>query len=95
MTDEEKVRRAQQAEHILSNDLFKDAIRAVRDLCINDFKAAKPGDIESLRVARCTFETAERFVNILTGHIRDGQFAKIKIDAAKKLRTKPETARTK
>jgi hypothetical protein len=88
MTDEEKVKRAQHAERLLNDDVLKDAIRQVRDKCIEDFKAAKPGDIETLRTARLSFETADRFVNALFMVVRDGQFAKIKIDAEKKSKAK-------
>jgi hypothetical protein len=88
MTDEEKVNRAQHAERLLNDDVLKDAIRSVRDKCIEDFKSAKPGDIESLRTARLSFETAERFVNALAMIVRDGQFAQLKIDAVKKSKAK-------
>jgi hypothetical protein len=88
MTDEEKVNRAKNAQRILDDPLFKDAVRAVRDRCIEDFKATKAGDVEGLRVARLTFETAELFVNVLAGHMRDGQIAQIKLDAAKQSRAK-------
>lgn len=93
MTDEEKVKRAQHAEQLLNDDVLKDAIRQVRDKCIEDFKGAKAGDIEGLRTARMTFETAERFVNALTGYVRDGQFATMKINAAKAAKAKPQGAR--
>lgn len=92
MTDEERLQRAQNAENILNNDLFKDAIRVVRDQCVEAFKNTEPGDIEGLRTARVAFEVAEKFVNVLAGYMRDGQIAKIRIDAvqaaAKKQRAK-------
>jgi hypothetical protein len=83
VTDEEKVRRAQNADRLLNDDTLKEAIRAVRDKCVDDFKSAPAGDIEALRVARLTFENAERFVNALRTFVRDGQFAQMTIEATK------------
>jgi hypothetical protein len=88
MTDEEALRRAQNAERLLNDELIKAAIQAVRDQCVEDFKSARSDDVESLRAARASFSAAERFVNALHSHVQGGVIAKFKIDAAKRTQVK-------
>lgn len=86
MTD--AIRRAQRAELIINDDLFKEAIQTLRDQALAEFKAAKPGKADDLLTARSLYDATERFINIFANIIRDGQYAKIKEDEAK-LKKKP------
>lgn len=89
MTDDEAtVRRAQRAELLLNDDLVKDALKAIRDKALTDFKTSKPDDIDALRVARLGFDAAEQFVNIFVNHVRSGKMAEERIKRVEALKVK-------
>src|SRR3990167_3009795 len=89
MTPEDELRRAQRADGILNDDLFKEAIKALRDDAMDKFKSASPGDLPSLADARMRYDVTESFVNTFMKFMRDGQFAKVKIDDAEKKKRPP------
>jgi hypothetical protein len=87
MTPEEQLRRAQRAELLAQDDLFKDAIAKLHADALEKFKAAKTND-DFLR-ARVQYDLTENFLNVFIGIVRDGQVAKMKIEAAKQAKEKP------
>lgn len=83
MTGDDEIRLAQRAERLLNDDMFKSAVQAIRDKALDEFKAAKPGDIEALQDARMLYEATERFINVFTSILRDGHYAQRRADEAK------------
>ena len=90
--DEVDIRRAQRAEMILNDDLFKEAVQKLRDGSLEDFKSAKPGDTEALLNARMSYDAIERFINIFAGIIRNGKYTKLRMDEAKPKLHHPDNA---
>ena len=89
MSREEDVRRGQQAQTILDNEIFKEAMTALRDDAIAAFKDAVPNDTDALMSARLRLDVTERFLNKFTGLVRNGQYAARKIEDAEKAKLKP------
>lgn len=87
MTREEEIRRAQLANQFLGDDLFKDAMKKLRDHAMEQFKSAKT--FEEFQRARATHDVTEEFMNVFIGIIRDGEYAAKRMDADNKLK-KPE-----
>lgn len=81
MTNEERVRRAQRADMLAQDDLFKDAIAKLRDDAMEKFKAAQTQD--DFLKARAQYDVTESFLNVFIGLVRDGQMAQERIDRAK------------
>jgi hypothetical protein len=71
---DETIRRGQRAEQILDDDLVKEALGKMKELAIEQFRAAAIGDDEALRAARAGFDAAERFEGIFKGMLRDGKY---------------------
>jgi hypothetical protein len=67
--------RARRAHVILNDDLVKDALQALRDEAWRLFTDSKPGDVESLRLARLKYDAAEGFINALHSHVTTGKMA--------------------
>ena len=79
MTDpEEVIRVGKRAAHILNDDVFKDVVRCLRDKALDHFKAAKPGDVTALQIAKVRYEVVEQIVGELEDMKRDGDFEKRK-----------------
>ncbi len=87
MSPEDELARAQAAKRILDDDLFKDAVKAMRDRAMESFKAAKPDDADALNQARTLYQVTEDFVNWFATTMAGGQIAQRRIDEAK-----PKTA---
>jgi hypothetical protein len=88
MTPEEQVRRAQRADALLNDDLFKDAIKKLRDDAMDAFKSAKTTD--DFLKARALYDTTETFANVFINVIRGGEFAARRIEDAKALKKPPK-----
>lgn len=76
MSDE--INRAQRAQMILNDDLFKEAVQALRDKAVADFRNASPSDPGALLHARVIYEVTESFINVFHGYVREGQMAEFK-----------------
>jgi len=66
-------RRADRAQRLLDDDLFKEAMQAVMDKAIEGFKVARPNDAEALKAARYRLEVAEDVLNEIVTHVQTGQ----------------------
>lgn len=79
MSDEQKLRveqdRGSRAARILEDDLFKEALEAVREHCHEMFRNAKPHDVEALQVARISLQCADAFERRITYHMKTGKMA--------------------
>ena len=84
MSIESDLRRGQRAEAILNDDLFKEAVLALRNRALDAFKSAKAGDTDALSQARTLYDVTESFFGLFAGYVRDGQFAQIKAETLKK-----------
>ena len=82
MTPEEQVRRAQRADLLLNDDLFKEAIKKLRDEALDQFKTAQ--DQDGFLKARALYDTTETFANVFINIIRGGEFAVRRIEDAKR-----------
>lgn len=76
MTDEEKIRKAQHAERLLSDDLLKEAISKLRESAIEKFRSASATDVNALQAARSYQDAADQFEQNLKTIITDGKIAK-------------------
>ena len=88
MTPEEQVRRAQRAELLLNDDLFKEAIKKLRDEALDQFKTAQ--DNTEFLKARALYDTTETFANVFINIIRGGEFAVRKIADAEARKKPPK-----
>ncbi len=84
MTPEDQIRRAQRANAFLTDELFTEAMKKLRDNAMEQFKSAKT--FEDFQKARATHDVTEDFMNVFIGLVRDGQFA------AKKIQKPPPNA---
>ena len=72
---DEPIRRGQQAQRILDDEIFKDAIEALTKRALDEFKSASPENDVALKVARLRYTVTEDFVNEIHKFVRDGEFA--------------------
>lgn len=86
LSPEEELARSQAAKRILDDNLFKDAVKAMRDEAMASFKAAKPGDTDALTQARTLYQVTEDFVNWFATTMAGGIIAQRRIDDAAKLK---------
>jgi hypothetical protein len=84
LSPEEELARAQNAKRILDDDLFKEAVKAMRDQAMDAFKTAKPSDADALSQARTLYQVTEDFVNWFATKMAGGQIAQRRIDDAAK-----------
>ena len=92
MTPEEQVRRAQRADLLLNDDLFKEAIAKIKQGAFDQFKEANAADIRTMQVAHMLFTVAQLFEGYFDKTIRDGEFAVRKIEDAKRKRPQVKAA---
>ena len=76
--------RADRAADILDDDLFKGAVKAVRDKLVADMTT---GDPDNLAHARMRYDCLEMVVSALCEHLRDGQIVKAKLGEIETRRT--------
>lgn len=88
MTEEERIRRAQHAERLLADDLFKEMIGKARDHALEKFKQAKPADLSALANARTYYDVTETFINDLNSVVNDGKIAQRNAELKKPTRAK-------
>lgn len=93
MTPEEQVARAQRADMLLKDDLFKEAIDKLHKGAIESFKGAKTN--EEFYKARALYEVTENFMNAFVSVIRDGQMAQHRLLEIEKLKKPPVKPRDK
>ena len=95
MDDEQKLRfeqdRGHRAARILEDEIFKDAIAAVKANAHDLFRAADSHDLDALQVARVTLACVEAVEKQIVHHMNTGKMAttmleriQAKIDFAKK-----------
>ncbi len=68
---------AARAQSILDDELFRDAVEAVRDRLLSEFKSGKP---ENAKDVRLMYDALERVISALHEHMRDGQIVKARLD---------------
>ena len=67
--------RAERADRILKDDLFKLAIEVVRKEILDRLLACSPNDLDGLRQFRLMHDMVGMVEGALIGYIRDGSFA--------------------
>jgi hypothetical protein len=82
------IHRADRAQRILEDDLFKGAIQTIRDEAFNRFTEASPGDTPELTQARLWYGVTEDFINALAKHLSDGQMATDRLGDIKERKAK-------
>lgn len=82
------IHRAERAQRILEDDLFKDAIQDIRDDAIKRFTGASPGDTPDLIQARLWYGVTEEFIKKLHAHLNDGQMAADRLANIKERKSK-------
>ena len=87
MTPEEQVRRAQRAELLLNDDLFKEAIKKLRDEALDQFKTAQ--DNTEFLKARALYDTTETFANVFINIIRGGNLRCARSRTRRRGRSRP------
>lgn len=84
MEDEQKLRveqdRGHRAQRILEDEIFTDAVAAVKENAHNLFKAADPQDLEALQTARITLSCMEAVEKQLVHHMNTGKMAKTTLE---------------
>jgi hypothetical protein len=73
VTDDDKIRRGQRAEQILNDDVFKDAVKVIRDNAVKSFRECDAKDDAALRHARLVYDITEALVVALADTMRDGK----------------------
>jgi len=81
---ETDVRRAQRAQEILNDEIFRDAIARLRDCALDAFRTASPNDLAALQTARLMYDATEHVIAELANIMRDGQMAARKLADVKK-----------
>jgi hypothetical protein len=73
VTDDDKIRRGQRAEQILNDEVFKDAVKVIRDNAVKSFRECDPKDDAALRHARLVYDITDAFFQALTSVMQDGK----------------------
>jgi hypothetical protein len=73
VTDDDKIRRGQRAEQILNDEVFKDAVKVIRDNAVKSFRECDPKDDAALRHARLVYDITEALVVAMADTMRDGK----------------------
>ena len=73
MTDD-AIRRGKRAEQILNDEVFKEAVKSLRDDAIDQFKRCPITDAQGLLAARLRLDVIEALVVDLADAMRDGRF---------------------
>ena len=82
--DQER-RRGEQADRILSDPLFREAIEKARVKAQRAFTDSKPDDAASLLKARLYYDCAEEFINDLLEVVNTGRLAQEDLLAREKI----------
>ena len=84
MSPDEKVRRGEAAQRILSEPVVKEALKAIKDEIIKVWSDTTAKDAEGREWAWRHHKVAERFEVILKGYIETGRFEAGLIEQKKK-----------
>ncbi len=79
MTPDSEVHRANRAEQILNDPLVKEALDAIRDRIIEEWRACPVKDVELREKLWMMFNMHHRFVDAMREHIDTGKLAKATI----------------
>ena len=77
--------RATRARHILEEPIFKDAMKALRDEAIAEFKHSDSHNVAALQHARIRYDITEAFLSKLTRHVETGAFSEVRFENLRKL----------
>lgn len=90
MEDEQKLRfeqdRGHRAARMLEDEIFKDAIEAVKEQAHALFKKADPHDLEALQVARVTLSCVEAVEKQIVHHMNTGKMASTMLERIQTLK---------
>lgn len=75
----EELNRANRASRILEDDLFVDAVEAVKDHLWGEFAQSKLSDDDTRRNARIGVDMLDRILQSLRKHIETGKMAKVEL----------------
>jgi hypothetical protein len=84
--EHDRVSRGKQAENILRNPLFVEAIAAIQGDIWSDFKNTDPSDRDGLQRVRLREDVLVHFTGIFTSHVQTGELAAKNLTRWEKLR---------
>ena len=92
LADEEKrahdeLHRAQRAQSILEDDLFRDAVAKIRDQFERDFYDSDLNDDDTRRTARIGIEILTKILKSLKHHMGTGKFARVELEQVEQRRS--------
>ena len=77
---ERRAARAARAKNILEDEMFKNAVRAVRDELVKNLTSGKP---EKIGEVRLMYDGLEKIVQALHTHMSDGTLARFRLEEIK------------
>jgi len=88
MTEEERDRRAQEAQLIWESQIMREAREHIERVLVKGFADTPLRDDEGLRRVRMLFEAHKAYESFFRAAIDDGKMARIEIERKKTLREK-------
>ncbi len=76
MTPEQEAHRGQEAELLLNNELLREALDAIDTEVVKQWQDCPARDKDGKEALWQLMKTAQKFRNILTGHIETGKLAR-------------------